>query len=133
MQSKRQELHKLMKEAKTYSLPESCPCGHKAKKNWIEMESHYDKCGQYRILVKKLTHPKNNKNFKRVLKIQESLGEIVPMLRQMELHKKFSGHDKLIEYESVLPKEVYLFVEACLDDHDKDYKTVIDYKIIDEK
>lgn len=42
-----------MKEAKMYSLPLNCPCGYFAKKNWIEMEAHYDKCGQYRILVKK--------------------------------------------------------------------------------
>ena len=42
-----------MKEYKIYTLPTSCTCRYVAKKNWIEMEVHYDKCGQYRILVRK--------------------------------------------------------------------------------
>ncbi len=53
MSSKREELYKLMKDAKMYSLPTNCTCGYVAKKNWIEMELHYDKCGQYRTIVKK--------------------------------------------------------------------------------
>ncbi len=53
MKSRREELYKLMKDAKIYSLPTSCPCGYVAKKNWIEMEEHYDKCAQFRSLIKK--------------------------------------------------------------------------------
>lgn len=57
------ELHNLMHDAKLYSLPISCTCGYKSKTNWIEMESHYLKCIQYRQSVKILML-KNKKNKK---------------------------------------------------------------------
>lgn len=49
MSKHRADLLKLMKENKVYQLPTSCRCGYKAKDgNWIDMEKHYETCGQYR-------------------------------------------------------------------------------------
>lgn len=48
------ELHKLMHDAKLYSLPISCSCGYTSPTTWIIMESHYLKCSQYRDSVKKI-------------------------------------------------------------------------------
>lgn len=49
----RAELLKLMKDNKLYQLPIKCTCGYVAKDgNWIDMEKHYEKCGQYRNYIK---------------------------------------------------------------------------------
>ena len=133
-QSKREELHKLMKESKTYSLPTSCTCGYVAKKNWIEMEAHYDKCAQFRTLVKSLIKNKSNPSIKSISDLKNSLEKVVPLLRQMELNKKNSGYAKLIQYKNELkmPEDMYLYLESCLDNPDKDYNVVMNFKLNEE-
>lgn len=48
----RAEMLRVMKEHKMFTLPISCRCGYRAKNdNWLDMEKHYETCGQYRNLV----------------------------------------------------------------------------------
>ena len=57
---------KVMREHKIFSLPISCRCGYRAKNdNWIDMEKHYESCGQFRntliIEAKKLKKQNDTK------------------------------------------------------------------------
>ena len=112
-----------MKEAKMYELPTSCPCGYKAKKNWIEMEVHYDKCSQFRSLIKNESTIK----IKKGMFIVKSLDKFIPMIREQEALKKGSGYSVLESFKNEFTPDIYQLLKSCLDNPDKDHKIYLKY------
>jgi hypothetical protein len=131
----RAELLKLMKEHKMYTLPTSCRCGYKAKDgNWIDMEKHYESCGQYRnsvkIYAKELAQKKSVEKpfgFEAVDKIEAMVKEI----RKAELENKGEGYKYLESIKNKMPEKIrqplYEAIKYCLDNPDKSFTCNVEY------
>lgn len=128
----RAELLKLMKESKMYTLPTSCRCGYKAKDgNWIDMEKHYENCGQFRNIVKmrsvelkqQIQEPEKSIG----IQLTEKLVQVISELRGIEKEFKGQGYAELENMKSILSNGSYNVIKHALDNPNKEVKVDITY------
>lgn len=128
----RAELLKLMKESKMYTLPTSCRCGYKANDgNWIDMEKHYENCGQFRNIVKmrsvelkqQIQEPEKSIG----VQLTEKLVQVISELRGIEKEFKGQGYAELENMKSILSNETYKMIKHALDNPNKEVKVDITY------
>lgn len=134
MSKYRAEMLNLMKESKMYTLPISCRCGYKAKDdNWIDMEKHYENCGQYRNIVKmrsvelkqQIQEPEKSIG----IQLTEKLVELITEMRGIEKQYKGAGYAELENMKSILSNGSYNVIKHALDNPDKVVKVDITYNI----
>lgn len=115
-----------------YTLPTSCRCGYKAKDgNWIDMEKHYENCGQFRNIVKmrsvelkqQIQEPEKSIG----VQLTEKLVQVISELRGIEKEFKGQGYAELENMKSILSNETYKMIKHALDNPNKEVKVDITY------
>lgn len=135
--TKRAELLKLMKDAKMYTLPTSCKCGYRAKdNNWIDMEKHYENCGQFRNIVKmrcaefkqQISEPTKSLG----IQLTEGIIQIINELRDVEKQFKGQGYAELENLKGNISEGSYRAIKHTLDNPNAEVKVNIHYNFKNE-